>query len=542
MKEAIDVHKVFADYFKGAEPLAYAVSRTLADGSICLDLGSFKKSIEDNDESWQVNPFREEAGTFDEIINNDQFITHKKNELKPFVIQNGKIYLHRYFNYETQIIDNIKRLGKNLKIITGGPGTGKTYSVATELVKLLEKGKDLKIAMAAPTGKAAARMEESIRKFTGDPDNNLTTEIKEKLNGLKAQTIHRLLGYLRNSVFFKHNEENPLPFDVVVIDEASMIDGAMMAKLLNAIADGTLFYLIGDKDQLASVEAGSVFGDICRAIIDDVEKVDEVEKVEKGMWTGGLVKRLLKNYRAEGKQIVTFSKKLIEGETDFILNYENNNEVVIDKPVDGKFSDELFQKEALIYKEYIETSDVKTALQNLIRVRVLCVTREHDHSVAEANERIEKLLRKKVADPEKFSPKAGFYHNQPIIITKNDYDLGLNNGDVGLVRRDKKGILKAYFEDQDGKVKEHTAGYLNHYETVFAMTIHKSQGSEFDNVVVLLPEKQARKLLTRELLYTAVTRAKKKVLVQSTPESLEHCLNNVVSRASGLTERIQQNK
>jgi len=526
MIEPIDVHYKFAEYFKGAEPLAWAVSKTLAEGSICLDLDSFKKSIEYNDEFWQANPFREKAGPFDNIITNDQFITHKENELKPFVVKNKKVYLHRYFTYETQIIDNIIRLGQNFKIITGGPGTGKTYGVATELVKLFKENADIKVAMAAPTGKAAARMEESIRKFTDDPDNKLNPLIKEKLNGLKGQTIHRLLGYLRNSVFFKHNEKNPLPYDVVVIDEASMIDGAMMAKLLNAIADDTLFYLIGDKDQLASVEAGSVFGDICRAKESALLK----DKVE--------VK--VKNYRAEGKHIITFSKKLIEGEKDFILNYEINDEVVIDKPLDGKFSGELFQKEILLYKEYIEASDIKTALQKLNRVRVLCVTREHDHSVAESNVRIEKLLRKKINDPSEFSPKAGFYHNQPIIITKNDYDLGLNNGDVGLVRRDEKDVLKAYFEDQDGKVKEYPAGYLNHYQTVFAMTIHKSQGSEFDHVVVLLPEKQARKLLTRELLYTAVTRAKKKVLVQSTPESLEHCLNNVVSRASGLTDRIEK--
>ena len=528
MTEATDVHKIFARQFRGIEALAYAVSRTLADGSICLDLKSFKKSIRNNDESWQANPFREEAGNVDDMSAEGSFVTHKKDELKPFVLHNGKIYLHRYFTYETQIIDNIKRLGDKFKIITGGPGTGKTYSVATELVKLFKENADIKVALAAPTGKAAARMEESIRKFTADPDNKLEPVLKEKLNGLKGQTIHRLLGYLRNSVFFKHNKENPLPYDVVVIDEASMIDGAMMSKLLNAIGEGTLFYLIGDKDQLASVEAGSVFGDICRARESALLK----DKVE--------VK--FENFRAEGENIITFSKKLIEGETDFILNYENNNEVVIDKPVNGKFSDELFEKEALIYKEYIEAGDIKTALQKLNRIRVLCVTREHDNSVAEANERVAKLLRKGINDPAIFSPKAGFYHNQPIIITKNDYNLGLNNGDVGLIRRDEKGVLKAYFEGQDGKVKPYPAGYLNNYETVFAMTIHKSQGSEFDNVVVLLPEKQARKLLTRELLYTAVTRAKKKVLVQSIPESMEHCLNHVVSRASGLTERIQDAK
>jgi exodeoxyribonuclease V alpha subunit len=525
MREIIDVHEVFAGYFAGVEALAYAVSKTLAEGSICLDIKSFIQSVETNDESWQQNPFKEEAKPVDKMIAEGLFVTHFEKELKPFVIQNGKVYLHRYFTYETQIIEHIQRLGKNFHIITGGPGTGKTYGVASKLVELFKGNSELKVTMAAPTGKAAARMEESIRKFTGDPDNILTTEIKEKLNALKAKTIHRLLGYIHNSVFFRHNENKPLPYDVVIIDEASMIDGAMMAKLLSAINAETTFYLIGDKDQLASVEAGSVFGDICRAKDSRLLK----DKVEV----------MVENFRAEGKHIITFSKKLIEGETAFILNYENNKEVFIDIRVDGKRSDDLFKKEVFLYKEYIEESDIKTALQKLNRVRVLCVTREHDHSVAEANAQIEKLLKKEINDSEKFNPKAGFYHNQPIIITKNDDNLKLANGDVGLIRRDETGELKAYFEHQE---KPYPAGYLNNYETVFAMTIHKSQGSEFDHVVVMLPQKQARKLLTRELLYTAVTRAKKRVLVQSTKESLEHCLNNGVSRASGLTERVQDAK
>ncbi|HSV76153.1 MAG TPA: exodeoxyribonuclease V subunit alpha, partial [Bacteroidales bacterium] len=427
--------------------------------------------------------------------------------------------------YETQIIENIKRLGEKFRIITGGPGTGKTYSVGQNLVELLAKNLELKIALAAPTGKAAARMNEALKNYAERHKNETSIHVYNKLVSLKSQTIHRLLGYIRNSVFFRHHEKKPLPYDVVVIDEASMIDGAMMAKLLNAIGDQTRFYLIGDKDQLASVEAGSVFGDICRAKDSELLK-DKVDvKVE--------------NWRAkDSPRLIEFSMKIIAGTDEYIGSYENNQEVAIDTG----YSETLFNEQIKLYKEYVDEANITEALKKLKRVRVLCVTREHDHSVAESNLRIEKLLRKEISDPAKFSPKAGFYHNQPIIITKNDYNLGLNNGDVGIVRRDEKGVLKAYFEGQDGEVKPYNAGYLNHYETVFAMTIHKSQGSEFDHVVVLLPEKQARKLLTRELLYTAVTRAKKKVLVQSTTESLKHCLDNLVSRASGLTQRIQQSK
>ncbi len=368
-------------------------------------------------------------------------------------------------------------------------------------------------------------MEEAIRDFTKNNTDKISGEIPGKLKALHAQTIHHLLGYIPNSVFFRHNRENPLPFDVLVIDEASMIDGAMMAKLLDATGDNTQLYLIGDKDQLASVEAGSVFGDICRAKDADMLK----DKVE--------IKKTV--YRTGGVEIIPFSKKIIEGDTDFVLGYKNNDEVIIDKPADGKYSETLFKKEVAGYSKYIEAEKVKDALNLLNNVRVLCVTREHDHSVAETNKRIEKILSEKYKGTSLFSPKAGFYHNQPIIITQNDKDLGLNNGDVGLIRHDGNGYV-AYFEDAqaEGGVKTHQAGYLNHYDTVFAMTIHKSQGSEFENVVVLLPEKRAQKLLTRELLYTAVTRAKEKVLIQATPEVLEKCIDATVSRASGLAQRL----
>ncbi len=410
MNKTIDVHEVFARYFQGVEALAWVVSKTLAEGSICLDLETFKNSIEQDDEFWQANPFREEAGPVEEMIVEGHFVTHKENALKPFVVYNGKVYLHRYFTYETQIIENIVRLGGNFKIITGGPGTGKTYSVAKELKGLFRTTPDLQVAMAAPTGKAAARMEESIRKFTGDTSNTIEPSIKEKLNALKASTIHRLLGYLHNSVFFSHNKENPLPFDVVIIDEASMIDGAMMAKLLNAIGDNTRFYLIGDKDQLASVEAGSVFGDICRAKdrtlvkaevevevkveVEDEDERSEVSNAERGeisLHVGDEpdkapkaerekislnVEVKDKNWRAENSpRLVAFSGEIIAGNQDLVSTYENNNEVVIDT----EYAETLFNEQVKLYLDYINATDINEALKLLNRVRVLCVTREHDH-------------------------------------------------------------------------------------------------------------------------------------------------------------------
>ena len=523
MNNPIDVHKVFAGHFDGVSALAYAVSKTLAEGSICLDTKAYLDRMDklEDPERQAENPFWKDETHFEDQLNESTFVGKTPDAHKPFIIDAGNAYLHRYFQYETRIIEHIRRLGDNFRVITGGPGTGKTYGLGEKLVGLLTTDLNLTLAMAAPTGKAAARMNEAIGKYLKEKNDD-SDEVHKKLHSVKAQTLHKLLVSKPNSVFFRHNKENPLPYDVVVVDEASMVDVALMAKLMDAIGDKTELFLVGDKDQLASVEAGSVFGDICRA-------------GESGLLKGK-VELKTKNWRAmDTPRLIEYSKSVIDGDATLASDYENNDQVVVDK----NYDEGLFKEKAMLYLEYIKEQDVGKALRELNKVRFLCVTREHDHSVAETNSRIEKFLKRKINDSKVFSPREGFYHNQPIIITQNDYDLGVNNGDVGLIRRDGE-VLKAWFEDAEKETgyKVIPAGYLNHYETVFAMTIHKSQGSEFDHVVVLLPEKQARKLLTRELLYTAVTRARKKVLVQSTTGSLEHCIGKVVSRASGLTQRI----
>lgn len=523
MQEPVDVHKIFAGYFKDCETLAYALSSKLSEGNICLDIEKYKTELprrleEQKAKEWFKDDdarFWVSAEEFEKQCEEGVFVMHSESELKPFVIQNALAYLHRYFQYETQIIKNIKRLGSNFRFITGGPGTGKTHSVSTKLVDLFTENINLKVALAAPTGKAAARMNESIKKFA---ENEIRLDVKTKLTDLKAQTIHMLLGYISDSVFFRHDEKNRLPYDVIIIDECSMVDGAMMAKLLNAVDTKTMIYLLGDKDQLASVEAGSVFGDLCCT--------------KNYPLLNGKVEVKTKSYRFDAdKGIGKFSQEVIQGSVIDLNSYVNDEQITIDT----EFSSDMFNWYAIMYKEYIIEEDIKEALQKMNRVRFLCVTRENDQSVYKVNKQIQYYLSTKI---EGFKPKSeGFYHNQPIIITQNDYKLGIFNGDVGLIRREGD-TLFAWFEGTDGKIKKIQAGYLNHCETVFAMTIHKSQGSEFDNVVVILPEKQGEKLLTRELLYTGVTRAKKKVLIQTSAKVLEKCVGKSVSRASGLEKRL----
>ena len=522
MTEQVDVHKVFAEYFTGCEALAYAISSRLGEGNMCLDIDNYL-SMSD---LTSINPFFTVEANFRSQIEEGVWVTHDTSGLKPFIVHSGKAYLHRYFRYETDIIENIRRLENNFHIVTGGPGTGKTYSVSVTLVRLFEGNPALKVALAAPTGKAAVRMNESIKKFANDPKNNVKENIKEILTGLKAQTLHRLLGSKPDSVFFRYNEANRLPFDVVIVDECSMVDGAMMAKLLNAVDEKTTLYLLGDKDQLASVEAGSVFGDICRARDSALLK----GKVE--------LKTISHRFDAD-KGIGKFSTQIIGGTFRDIGAYDGDEQIT----VDTLFSDDLFEEYAIKYKDYILEERIDEALRKLNIVRFLCVTRENDHSVSEYNKKIQNFLAGKIKG---FHPKSeSFYQNQPVIITRNDYNLQVFNGDVGIIReketRDGKALF-AHFETTDGKIKVIQAGYLNHYETVFAMTIHKSQGSEFENVVVLLPEKQGEQLLTRELLYTGVTRAINRALIQTTEETLLKCSGRTVSRASGLEDRLNNEK
>ena len=520
MAESIDVHKVFAEYFTDCEALAYALSEKLSEGNICLDYEEYL----DSPDLQEINPFFKSKELFKKELMNEKFISHDGGELKPFIILNRKAYLQRYFRYETEIIESIKRLKDNLRIITGGPGSGKTYSVSTRLVSMLEENISLKVALAAPTGKAAFRMTEAIREFIEKSGNSIRSEIRDKITALKAETIHHLLKTKPGSVFFRHDEKNKLPFDVVVIDECSMVDGALMAKLLSAADDRTKIFLIGDKDQLASVEAGSVFGDICRA--------------GKSALLKGKIEFLESSRRFDkDKGIGKLSREIIEGNHNHFNNYENDPQVTIDH----SFSKELFEEYALLYRDYIEEPDIREALKKLNRIRFLCVTRENDQSVAQVNKQISYILSKTVPE---FSPRAeGLYENQPIIVTQNDYNLDIFNGDVGLIRKEAKSgkdNFYAHFENSAGEIRKIPAGYLNNFETVFAMTIHKSQGSEFDNVVVILPEKQGERLLTRELLYTAVTRARSRVLIQTSADNLRRCVDRSVSRASGLEERLNK--
>ncbi|MEG1188422.1 MAG: exodeoxyribonuclease V subunit alpha [Bacteroidales bacterium] len=563
---SINPHEIFARYFKGSEAIAYLLSKKLAEGNICIPIGTYGDYLKTVADDEVKALFIVSEAEFEAQLKNSPHVTRSEKEVKPFVLFEGNLYLHRYFTYESRILARIEAFNASrgnegegqiesnfagaiaeypglfeanspqlkaarnsfvnpFSIITGGPGTGKTTTIAKIMVLLLQAYTDLRIALAAPTGKAAARMKESL---VGAAANMaaIPEVVREKLGNLQPVTLHRLLGSIQNSCYFRYNHENPLPFDLIVVDESSMIDAAMMAKLFEAVAVGCRIILLGDKDQLASVEAGSIFGDLCRSAQSNLMK--------------GCIAELTKSHRFNPDKGIGFvSRAILAGESEKMEERDKfSSEVTIDTCYESKSLEEY----ALHYRNYIEEEEIGVALQKINDVRILCAVREGDYGIYILNRRIEALLQQRC---EGFMPVGEFYHNRPIMITRNNYELNVHNGDVGIIREvEERGqkVPYAFFEGSNAnEVKKIPASLLPEHETVFAMTIHKSQGSEFTRVAVILPEKtSAEKILSRELFYTAVTRAKEKVLVQSAPDTFNLCFARSVNRSSGIVNRITE--
>ena len=596
MQTLNDVHQQFAAFFNSPalQPYAWLVSKRLAEGHICIDLNALNLLP---DEQAQLENYP--ANDSNEFLQNEQLVTRAGGAKQPFVLHNHRLYLQRYFAYESSIVASIRQcinmeqsqrqqrmeqlithqnfirllsdgtdntslpaeenidwqqaaaiLGvlNNFTIITGGPGTGKTTTVAKILAILYTIDPGLKVALAAPTGKAAVRMAESLKSSRIEVDG----WIKEKFKTLVPATIHRLLKYVPGSPYFRHDAANPLVYDLVIVDEASMIDVALFAKLLAAIGPGTRIILLGDKDQLASVEAGSLLGDLCQALpqtnllcAQNVALINTFIAAGKGQVSNnyiGTSENILFQHIIELKRSHRFTGEGGIGKLSRAIINSRLNEIEIfadaagdaDVAVDVTYSEALFNSFINGYVNYIREHDIAAALDKLNQLRVLCAVRDGPQGVNAINKRAEAYLTKKGL----LKNNAEFYENRPIIVTRNYPELNLFNGDVGIIRADNAGVLKAWFEDSDRKLRAIVPGYITAAETVFAMTIHKSQGSEYKNVMVILPQNADQPLLTRELLYTAITRAKEKVLLQATKAAILYTAAKSVQRASGIMERF----
>ncbi len=590
-----DIHQQFAEYFeeKAIWPYAYTLSQKLMEGNICIPVDEVKANL-------GSSPY-DTVMPSNDLANYNKLVSLHKAGAAPFVLHNDRLYFQRYFKYETSIIEKLKSLMaveagmvaermkqleskadliktltanydicgltvkeqvdwqlvavlqallNNFSIITGGPGTGKTTTLAKLLIVLYALEPDAKVALAAPTGKASMRMYESLKSSTL-PFSEVT---KAKIDNLKPSTIHSLLGYKKESVNFKYNAENSLPYNWVVVDEASMIDVPMFSKLLCALGDNCRIILLGDKDQLASVEAGSLLGDLCQTLpslnmfssanaqwmnqfIPEPARNIQPEFIgeNKQLLSGHIIElKFSHRFNSQGA-IGKVSKAVIEGDLERLKNLIGV-QTASNVTFDFEYKEEILSKFVEGYEAYIKEIDIAEALIKLNELRVLVAVRESNRGMYAINKFIELQLRKKGL----IKPDGDFYENRPIMVTRNMYDLELLNGDTGILRKDANGNIKAYFEDGKGGVKSVLPAYLTYSETVFAMTIHKSQGSEFNKVLVVLPEGTSNALLTRELLYTGITRAKDHITIQGKQDTIDYAVETCVKRISGITGRIDQ--
>lgn len=540
----------------------------------------------------------------------------------PLVLDGSRLYLDRYWGYEERLAASLHRratawrapwlppddelvtwlddvfgpaehldrqrlaaavaLLRGLTVIAGGPGTGKTYTVARILALLHRSalaapdGQALRVALVAPTGKAAARLQESLREALAILE--LPPAVRDAMERTPAATIHRLLGVTRSSrTRFRHDGQHPLPHDVVIVDEASMVSLPLMAKLVDAVRDDARLLLLGDRDQLASVEAGAAFGDICgpsgsrpalRLSTTAAAALDPVmggrllgahePAAEPGVWDA--VVRLDRFHRfSSGSNLGAVATAIQAADTDVepvlaLLQATSTPTPIAPDGADpgaatahlldpASLPDAVDRALELAVSRYTEVVRLALAggapeqvLQALSELRVLCAHRRGRDGVAAWNRRIEGRL---VAEADGFDPSRRWYLGRPVLITENDHALRLYNGDIGVLVDDPRrpGTRVAAFWTTDGTVRTLSPARLPACETTFATTIHKSQGSQFDDVVVVLPREPSA-VLTRELLYTAVTRARRRATVVGTPDVLRDALHRPIQRASGLQERL----
>jgi exodeoxyribonuclease V alpha subunit len=434
---------------------------------------------------------------------------------------------------------------RHFSVIAGGPGTGKTTTVARLLALLEEQsaasgGPPLLVALAAPTGKAAARMAEAVHAEGRKLD--VGEEVRARLLRLGASTVHRLLGrHPASANRFRHNRDNRLPHDVVIVDETSMMSLPLMARLLEAVREDARLVLLGDQEQLASVEAGAVLGDI-------VGPAAGLRAVPGPGPVGECITVLRNNHRFRGP-LATLASAVRAGDEDAVLEALSEGTAVMAGPeapsrtrwlpVDVASADDAALEPVRaavgtlggLLAAAAMHGDGPGALDALGQLRLLCAHRAGPAGASTWNARVEQWLSDRRA-----STEGGWYVGRPVIVTQNDYSLGLFNGDTGVVIERPDGGTTVAFR-RGGEVVTVSPSRLAAVETAFAMTAHRAQGSEFDEVVVLLPPAASR-ILTRELLYTAVTRAKRSVVLVGTEGSVRAAVSRPIARASGLTARL----
>jgi exodeoxyribonuclease V alpha subunit len=467
--------------------------------------------------------------------------------------------------FEGDDIPDLQRLAaaaavlRPISVVAGGPGTGKTTTVA-RLLALLDAqatvaGRRMRVALAAPTGKAAARLEEAVR--AGAANLAVDDGVRARLAALTGVTLHRLLGFNPgNRSRFRHHRDNRLPYDVIVVDETSMVPLSLMARLVEAVRHDARLVLVGDPEQLASVEAGAVLGDIVGpaargACMDETARADLSEVTRQPVPVGdgteapiGASIVVLRKVHRYGGAIAELAEAVQRGDADIVLEVldrggnANVEWIAVDAAQPAALEQMRDVRRLAVQGgrdvlEAAQAGDARTAIEALGRFRLLCAHRRGPDGVAAWMQHVENWLR---SDVEGFVTGADWYVGRPLIVTENDYGLQLFNGDTGVVVDAGDERLVAAFE-RGGTVAEVSPTRLAAVDTVYAMTVHKSQGSQFQTVAFLLPGADSR-LLTRELFSTAVTRAQERLIVVGTEEPIRAAVERPITRASGLREAL----
>lgn len=580
---SVDRHlaRLLTDRFGGHDSLAllYAlVSANTGDGHTCLDLAGVG----------DLPFYREYAGELNRLVEEDPAspAIGGPGDYLPLIRDGKRLYLHRYYQYETMIVHHLaarmerhdgcpapEQLRRamtdygyfptnggndidwqqvaaamaalnNFAVISGGPGTGKTTTVAKVLGVLIRMGLVApgRVAIAAPTGKAAVRLQEAIGKAKSKLGCDAIPD--------RTSTIHRLLGVIPGRPAFRHNRDNLLPVDLVIVDEVSMIDVALMARLLDAVPLRAKLVLLGDKDQLASVNPGSVFGDLCGA--GDIDDFSPAAAALLTQATGFAVAAgknvtpiqdhivgLRRSYRyAADSRIGRLAGRINAGRAEEALQVfaqRGAGDAAFFPP--AAMEEELGTLIRDHYGLYLREMEVEKIFAAFDRFRIFSAVRRGPYGIAGINSFVEKMLgRQGIIDP----VGNASYHGRPIIVTRNDYSIRLFNGDTGIVLHDREeDRLLAFFPSPDGGFRKFPPSRLPEHETAFALTVHKAQGSEYDHVVVVLPPGNVP-VVTRELIYTAITRARKSVTVFAEHGSFSEGVARQAKRMSGLRERLMR--
>jgi len=543
----------------GDSPLALAaalVSRAAAEGHACIDLATAAARAH-FDDAWHAPPL---DAWRDALVGSGA--AGPGDARRPLVVDGARLYLHRYWRYETEIAADLRaraarapqvdehRLAAGLDrlfgpadpedlqrvaaegavrnalmLISGGPGTGKTTTVARVLALLLEQAPDrpLAIGLAAPTGKAAARLQNSLDAARGSL--GLSPRLEAALPRA-AQTLHRLIGVDGASGSVRHDAGRPLPLDVLVIDEASMVDLAMAARVLRALPSTARLVLLGDRDQLASVEPGSVFAGLCAGLpVRNVVMLERSHRFPEGSGIGRLA-RAVRAGDADAAIAV-----LESAAADVAWEPMPDPQRAIDLAMAG--FEPLF--------EAVEAgADPLRCFAALDRFRVLCASRVGPLGAHAINRGVVARLQAQGRLPPQPRPAGGQgvrFVGQPLMVSRNDYSLRLFNGDVGVVVPDSPEGLAVAFPAEGGGFRTVAMARLPDCETVYAMTVHKSQGSEFDAALVLPAAGRAGRV-TRELVYTAVTRVRRHAAILCGRDALAEAIRTRAERDSGLEDRL----